>query len=100
MKHINKVGSGTPPPYTSLIGATVVDRNGTKASIQSIHQENEATIAIMALEDGTTLRTDLAQLERHRDEFLLPTLFSLNANRSQIDNHENTRQDSDLKIPV
>jgi uncharacterized protein (TIGR02271 family) len=102
MKHVNKMEVPESHSYLSLIGANVVDRNGNKASIQSIHQENDKTIAVLNLDDGATFKTDLAQLERHREEFFLPSLFSRNNESFQHDSsfQKGVGADKDLRIPV
>lgn len=100
MKHANNSQAATSQLYIPLIGATVVDTNGTRATIQSIDQENDKTIAVLSLEDGTLFETDLAQVERHRNEFFLPALFSTNNNQLRAANVHQARENKDLRIPL
>lgn len=75
MKNLDASGRDTSDPYNRLIGATVVDRNGAKASIRALRREGDATIAVLATEDGRMIDADLSEFERHDGSFFTPVVL-------------------------
>ena len=96
MKTIQPSASQAANPYISLVGMTVFDRNGNKASIRSIYKSGDNTMAVLAKEDGSIMETELSSLERHEGAFFIPLLRTEQDARvpSMEEWHE------EMKIPV
>jgi stress response protein YsnF len=104
MESIHVPGQQPVDPYNSLIGASVVDRDGNRGNIRSITRHGDTTMAVLAREDGGTIDMELAALERHGDSFFTSHLLDRRKNvhspTSSPASTASTQWHEEVKIPL